>query len=228
MLGAMMYFLIWLPLNIVRRIYWRWTVEGLENIPPNGQGVVLASNHLNWLDIIVIGASLPLSRRPRWLGKAELVRQPITGWWFRTMGVIPIRRGQRDLNALSEAEEALRQGTLLIIFPEGHRSRTGGLIEGRGGAVRLATGGGVPIMPTALWGTEKGFGGLMRRNPVHIRFGKPYHPEVQGTTIPASKMDALTTELMLEIAKRLPEHYRGVYREQQDERMRRISVGAPE
>lgn len=228
MLGAIMYFLIWLPLNVVRRVYWRWTVDGLENLPPKGQGVVLASNHLNWLDIIVIGASLPISRRPQWLGKSELVRHPIIGWWFRTMGVIPIRRGQRDLNALHEAEQALRDGALLIIFPEGHRSRTGGLIEGRGGAVRLSVGSGQPIMPTALWGTERGFRGLMSRKPVHIRFGKPYHPEAEGRTIPAAKMDALTNELMLEIAERLPQEYRGVYRELHDQRMRRVSVGAPE
>lgn len=228
MLGAIMYFLLWAPLNIVRRIYWRWTVDGLEHLPPKGQGMVLASNHLNWLDIIVIGASLPLSHRPQWLGKSELFKNPLAGWWFRTMGVIAIRRGQRDLGALNDAEEALRQGAVLIVFPEGHRSRTGALIEGRGGAIRLSINSQTPIVPTALWGTENGFGGLMRRKPIHIRFGPLYQPEAKGGTIPAAQMDMLTTEMMLHIAELLPNEYRGVYRELQDQRMRRQSVGAPE
>lgn len=228
MLGAIMFFLLWAPINLVRRIYWRWTVDGLEHLPPKGQGVVLASNHLNWLDIIVLGASLPLERRPQWLGKAELFQQPIAGWWLRAMGVIPIRRGKRDLAALNEAEEALKNGALLIIFPEGHRSRTGGLIEGRGGAVRLAADSGAVILPTAVWGTEKGLGGLMRRNPVYVRFGPTFHPDVSSRTIPADKMNMLTTDLMLRIAAMLPDTYRGIYRERLDERMRRMSVGAPE
>lgn len=227
-LGAIMYFCLWAPLNILRRIYWRWTVAGLEHVPPKGQGVVLAANHLNWLDIIVIGASLPLTRRPQWLGKAELFKNPMTAWWFRSMGVIPIRRGQRDANALNDAEEALRNGAMLIIFPEGHRSKTGGLLEGRGGAVRLAIGSKTPIMPTSLFGTERGFGGLMRRRPITVRFGPVYHPESSGGAIPSAVMDSLTTELMLQIAEQLPEDYRGVYRELQDQRMRRRSVGAPE
>ena len=228
MLGAIMYFCIWLPLNIGRRIYWRWTVDGLEHLPPKGTGMVLASNHMNWIDIIVLGASLPLSHRPHWVAKSELYKNPIAAWWLRSMGAIPIRRGHRDLAALNEAEQALRDGAILIIFPEGHRSTTGGLIEGRGGAVRLAANSGAVITPTAVWDTEKGFGGLMRRNPIQVRFGPAYHPEVNSQTIPADQMLRLTNELMLRIAEMLPENYRGHYRELQDQRMRRRSVGAPE
>ena len=228
MLGAIMYFCLWAPLNIIRRVYWRWTVDGLEHIPPQGQGVVLAANHMHWFDIVMIGASLPLNRRPQWLGKAELFKNPLTGWWFHAMGVIPIRRGQRDLNALHEAEDAVRNGAVLIVFPEGHRSTTGGLIEGRGGAVRMAIGSKTPVMPTAMFGTERGLTGLMRRQPVTIRFGATYQPVSRATTISSSEMDTLTTELMLHIAELLPEQYRGFYRELQDGRMRRVAVGAPE
>lgn len=228
MLGAIMYFLIWFPLNVLRRIYWRWAVDGLQHVPPVGEGVILAANHLNWLDILVIGASLPLARRPQWLAKAELFENPIVAWWLRAMGCIAIQRGRRDLNALNEAEEALEKGALLIIFPEGHRSDTGGLIEGRGGAIRLAVNSGALLMPTALHGTEQGFAGLMRRNQISIRFNRSYHPDVIGPTIPADKMRRLTTELMLQIAELLPESYRGIYRELQDTRMRRQAVGAPE
>lgn len=228
MLGAIMYFLLWAPLNLVRRIYWRWSVEGLEHLPPPGTGVVLAANHMSWLDIIVVAASLPPSHRPTWMAKAELFENPVLGWWFRQMQVIPIRRGKSDLHALNELEKALNKGALLIVFPEGHRSKTGGLIEGRGGAVRLAGSSGTLIMPTALWGTERGLGGLMRRKPVHVRFGPTYAPEGAAGTIPADKMRQLTMDLMLRIAEMLPEGYRGVYRELHDERMGRMSLGSPE
>ncbi|MBC8160335.1 MAG: 1-acyl-sn-glycerol-3-phosphate acyltransferase [Roseiflexaceae bacterium] len=228
MIGAFMYFCLWLPLNIMRRIYWRWEVDGLANLPPKGTGIVLASNHLYWFDILMIGASLPLSRRPHWLGKSELFSNPVVSWWLRTMGVIAIKRGQRDLAALQDAEQALRDGALLIVFPEGHRSKTGGLIEGRGGAVRLAASSGAVIVPTALWGTEKGLAGLMRRNAVHIRFGPAFQAERASDSIASEKMSRLTTDLMLKIAELLPEGYRGIYRDQQDQRRRRQAVGSPE
>jgi 1-acyl-sn-glycerol-3-phosphate acyltransferase len=213
MLGAIMYFLIWFPLNVMRRVWWRWEVVGREHVPPKGQGFVLASNHIHWLDIIVIGASLPLSRRPQWIAKSEVFKNPIAAWWFREMGVIPIKRGQRDLAALAAAEDALKDGALLIIFPEGHRSKDGNLQVGRGGAVRLAARSGTPIMPTAVSGTEKGLSGLMKRQPIKVCFGSVYHPNAKPDNIPADQMNTLTEEMMLEIADMLPSAYRGVYRE---------------
>jgi 1-acyl-sn-glycerol-3-phosphate acyltransferase len=156
MLGAIMYFCIWFPLQIIRLVWWNWKVEGLENLPPRGQGMILAINHLHWLDILIIGASLPLSHRPSWIAKVEIFINRAIAWWFREMMVIPIKRGQRDLTALAAAEAALKRGAVLIIFPEGHRSPEGGLLEGRGGAIRLAVRTGCPIVPIAIWGTEGG------------------------------------------------------------------------
>ena len=93
MIGAFMYFCIWLPLNILRRIWWRWTVIGAEHLPPRPQGFVLASNHINWTDIHILGAALPLSHRPWWLAKIELFNGRFATWWLREMQVIAVRRG---------------------------------------------------------------------------------------------------------------------------------------
>jgi 1-acyl-sn-glycerol-3-phosphate acyltransferase len=208
-----MYVLIWLPLQIFQRFWWSWKIEGLENLPPRGRGMILATNHLNWIDILIIGASLPLSHRPAWIAKVEIFASRFSSWWFHEMKVIPIRRGQRDLTALVAAEEALKRGEVLIIFPEGHRSRSGGLLEGRGGAIRLAVRSQCPIVPIAIWGTEGGLRGAMLRKPIHIRIGQPFFAEVQGTKIPFDRMNELTEEMMLRLAGLMPESYWGFYHE---------------
>jgi 1-acyl-sn-glycerol-3-phosphate acyltransferase len=141
---------------------------------------VLAVNHLNWTDIHIIGASMPLSHRPWWLAKVELFSGRLVSWWFREMQCIPVRRGKRDLAALAAAEEALRAGAPLMIFPEGHRSDTGQLQEGKGGAVRLAVRSGCPIVPIAVFGTEAGLKGAATRKPILVRIGTPYTPVVEN------------------------------------------------
>jgi 1-acyl-sn-glycerol-3-phosphate acyltransferase len=213
MIGAIMYFLIWFPLQFIRLLWWNWNIEGLENLPPRGQGMVLAINHLHWLDILIIGASLPLSHRPAWIAKTEIFANRLVAWWFREMMVIPIKRGQRDLTALVAAEDALKAGAALIIFPEGHRSSTGELLEGRGGAVRLAVRTGCPIVPIAIWGTEVGIRRVMLRRPMHFRVGEPYYVTIEGDRIPWDRMNELTEEMMLRIAALMPEHYWGFYHE---------------
>jgi 1-acyl-sn-glycerol-3-phosphate acyltransferase len=213
MLGAFMFFCIWFPLNICRKIWWNWKIEGVENLPPRPQGFILAANHIDWTDIHIIGASLPLSHRPWWLAKIELFNNRLASWWFREMQVIAVRRGKRDLAALEACEKELKAGAVLIIFPEGHRSRTGGLQEAKSGVVRLAVRSGCPIVPVAIWGTEHGMKGALTRKPIHVVFGKPYHPDVVGDHIPADRMSTLTEETMLKIAELMPEQYWGFYSE---------------
>lgn len=214
MLGTLFYALLYGFINFCRLIgWWRWRVEGRENLPPRDQGgMIIAMNHISWVDIPVVGALIPFSHRLSWLGKAEIFAHPISGWFFRTMNVIPIRRGKRDIAALDASVEALKAGAVLLIFPEGTRSRSGVLQTGRGGAVRLAMQAGVPIVPTAVAGTERGAWGSISFRPVRLRFGKPYTiaPTPDGK-IPPDLMDRLTTDMMQRIATLLPEEQRGAY-----------------
>jgi 1-acyl-sn-glycerol-3-phosphate acyltransferase len=213
MLGVFFYILVWVAIWVLRHIWWKWTITGQAHLKPRGQAMILAVNHLHWTDTCVLGASLPLSLRPTWLAKAELFANPVAAWWLRSIQVIPVSRGRQGLSALAAAEEALKDGAALIIFVEGHRSATGGLQEGQGGAVRLAVRSGCPIVPIALWGTEAGLGGICLRKPVHVSIGEPYFVSTETSKISQQRMSELTNELMLRLAALLPERYWGAYRE---------------
>lgn len=213
MLGVFFYRLVWLALWMLRHIWWKWAITGQAHLRPRGQAMILAVNHLHWTDTVVVGASLPLALQPTWMAKAELFAHPVAAWWLRAIQVIPVSRGRHGLSALAAAEQALKRGAALIIFVEGHRSATGGLQEGQGGAIRLAARSGCPIVPIALWGTEAGLGGICLRKPIHVSIGEPYYVAADTSKISQQRMTELTDELMLRLAALLPEHYWGVYRE---------------
>jgi 1-acyl-sn-glycerol-3-phosphate acyltransferase len=111
-------FLQWFT-GLFRSWKWlRWQVSGLDNLPACSSGFVLVVNHITWTDIWLVAATLPLTHIPHWLAKAELFG-PVTGWWFRGMQAIPVRRGQSDSTAMDQAVAALKAGHILIVFPEG-------------------------------------------------------------------------------------------------------------
>jgi 1-acyl-sn-glycerol-3-phosphate acyltransferase len=214
MLGTLMYGFLYVWFHTMRLVGWfRWRVVGRELLPPREQGgMVVVMNHVNWVDIPIIGTLLPWEYRLSWLAKAELFENPLFGWWLRQMNVIPIKRGRRDVAAMDTVIEALRGGAVLLIFPEGTRSRDGILHEGRGGAVRMAMQAGVPIVPVAIVGTEHGPKGSFTRKPVTMTIGAPYKiPPTPDGKIPADMMEQLTSEMMLHIAALLPPERRGAY-----------------
>jgi 1-acyl-sn-glycerol-3-phosphate acyltransferase len=213
MLGVLFYRFVWVVLWLLRHSWWNWKVSGLAYLKPRGQAMILAVNHLHWTDTCVLGASLPLVLQPTWLAKAELFAHPIAAWWLRAIQVIPVKRGRQGLSALVAAEEALARGAALIIFVEGHRSATGGLQEGQGGAIRLAARSGCPIVPIAIWGTEAGLGGICLRKPIRVNIGEPYLVSSESSKISQQRMNELTDDLMLRLAALLPERYWGIYRE---------------
>src|SRR3954465_9387297 len=124
MLGVFVYRLVWLVLWVLRHVWWNWTISGQAQLRPRGQAMILAVNHLHWIDTCVLGASMPLSLQPTWMAKAELFTHPVAAWWLRAIQVIPASRARQGLSALAAAEGALKGGAALIIFVEGPRSAT--------------------------------------------------------------------------------------------------------
>ncbi len=167
----------------VFRVLWRPTVLGREHVPGRGP-VIIASNHLSFVDSVVIPLAVP--RRVRFLAKAEYfdgigMRGRVTAWFFRLVDAVPVRReNQRDsMASLHLAMDVLRCGRAFGIYPEGTRSRDGRLYRGRTGVGWLAMQSGAPVVPTALTGTDRvqpvGTRQL-NRCPVRIQFGEPVDP----------------------------------------------------
>ncbi len=185
-------------------------IEGRQNVPRKG-GFILAINHLNNADPPLLTGSTP--RHITWMVKTEWFKTPVIGLMFRMAGMIPVRRFEADLQALRRAQEALRQGQVLGMFPEGTRSRTGALGKPEPGTALIALRTGASIVPVAVWGTEHiklPRDIFLRRTRVSISFGRPFTlPQARRVT--KAEVEAGADAIMKEIAKLLPPQYRGPY-----------------
>jgi 1-acyl-sn-glycerol-3-phosphate acyltransferase len=137
---------------LIRRA-WRIHASGTENVPLSG-AAILASNHLSYLDHYTMPAVVPNRRMVYFISKAQHFDVPVQRWLFKQWGVIPLRRGEGDAEALARARDILLQGDLLCIYPEGTRSTDGKLHRGRTGVARLALETRVPVIPVAMRGTD--------------------------------------------------------------------------
>jgi 1-acyl-sn-glycerol-3-phosphate acyltransferase len=145
-------------------------VIGLEYIDPERSAIYM-SNHQSNFDIPVFFSALPVQFR--WLAKAELFKIPIFGQSMRGAGYISIDRSNRKsaLNSLVRAAKSIRNGTSVLIFPEGTRSADGDLQPLKSGGFILALNAGVPIVPMAVHGTfdvMPRHRNIIHRHPVHL------------------------------------------------------------
>ncbi|MDZ7616796.1 MAG: acyl-[ACP]--phospholipid O-acyltransferase [Patescibacteria group bacterium] len=174
-------FLVWM----VTRLMYRVKVEGLENVPAHG-GVLLAPNHISWMDGLLIGLASP--RHPHYMAYAAYFEIPLIAWFGRLGGVIPVWPGKKSsvVGAIRAARETLARGDIVAIFPEGGLSRTGDLRRFEPGFLAVLKGTNCPVVPvhiSGLWGSIFSFEGgrffwkIPRGWPrtVTIRFGKPIH-----------------------------------------------------
>ena len=194
---------------------------------PKG-GVIIASNHLSSADPAMIASAI-YPRSPRYMSKIELFqKEPVIGYLFALSGGFPVRRGKGDRAALREAERLLAAGEVLGMFPEGHRSDTGALIEAHTGTALLALRSGAPVVPVGIWGSEHLRGGwrsIISQKPVQLTAGEPFVLR-RGARIRRDDVARAHRRLMAEIAAQLPESYRGVYADLDLEAERRAELDA--
>ena len=181
----MAYWVLKVVLTPILRLVYRVRVDGRENVPRSGP-VILASNHQSFIDSIF----LPLSvrRRVTFVAKAEYFETWKTAWFFRAVGMIPLKRdgGSASERALAAACEVLTAGGVLGIYPEGTRSPDGRLYRGHTGVARMAVQCHATVVPVAQFGTaEVQPIGAMRPKlfkRVHLKLGPPLRFEIPAAS----------------------------------------------
>lgn len=185
----------------------KFDIAGTDHIPRRG-GAVLVSNHIGYLDFVFAGLTArPAKRLVRFMAKESVFRHKMSGPLMRAMKHIPVDRGQ-GMHAYKHALSALRSGEIIGVFPEATISESFTLKNFKSGAARLAQEAGVPLLPVALWGTQrlwtKGHKRDLGRNhfPITIRVGEPIEAD------PAEQAEKITDRLrsrvqdLLEAAQR--------------------------
>jgi 1-acyl-sn-glycerol-3-phosphate acyltransferase len=159
--------------SVLPRWYFRLRVEGAAHLPAAGP-CVLAANHVSYADPIVLATACP--RPVRFIVDRGQYRRPLVHWIAAGTGAIPVENNPRDLGSVRRALQALHDGAVLGIFPEGARSADGALGALRPGAALLALRAGVPLVPAAIVGMFHAYSRhhlLPRPLPVTVRFGAP-------------------------------------------------------
>lgn len=183
-----------------------WKIIGRENVPKSG-GVIFAPNHASLLDPPIVGCASP--RRVTTMGKAELFDQKwlgikILGWIIQRMATFPVRRGAPDRRAIRRALQVLKEGEVLVIFPEGTRTRTGELGEGEIGLAMIAHSAKAPIVPVYLGGTGAALSPRYRPFrfvKTEVRFGAPlYFEEEYARKADRETLEKIVARVMQEIA----------------------------
>jgi 1-acyl-sn-glycerol-3-phosphate acyltransferase len=131
-------------------LFYRGRAIGAEHVPTSGP-VILAPNHFSQWDHFFAG--LCLRRKIRFMAKSQLFSNPVIQYIFWHGGAFPVRRGHQDEEAFKTAYAILERGGCLLMYPEGGRSRSGGLGEPRPGVGRIALESGAPVVPVAIHGS---------------------------------------------------------------------------
>ncbi len=202
-------------ITFILRIYFRLTLRmdasGIDKVPAQGPLIVIA-NHTGQIEVPVLATLLQPRKITGW-GKAEAFDNPFLRWVFSAWGVMPVRRGEADMNAIKAALRAIEKGMIFGIAPEGTRNYTGKLKRAMPGAATLALHSGAPIIPIAHWGGENYLSNLRRfqRTDFHIRIGEPFKINTKGVKVNGEVRQQIVDELMYQLAALLPEEYRGEY-----------------
>ncbi|MFC2031540.1 lysophospholipid acyltransferase family protein [Chloroflexota bacterium] len=212
--------------NLLAHLLCRFEVVGLEHVPDTGP-YLMTINHIHWLDPPALMIAFPYKSYV--LAADKWRTRPVFGALLSSLDAIWVHRGEVDRRALREALAVLKGGAVLGLAPEGTRSKTGGLQEGKGGAAYLAYRAGVGVLPTVATGHEKVFQSLLklRRARVRITFGPFFEPPPlpAGTKATSEHVQALSEEMMYRMAALLPPEYRGVYTDVEEARPDLMALG---
>ena len=206
--------LVYPPVIVLVKAFWRYLgfnfdFQGQDNVPRKG-GAILAINHTSYLDFALAGtAALPANRYVRFMAKKELFDNKIAGPLLRGMHHINVDRSNGSASFVA-ALRALKSGEIIGIFPEGTISTSFEIKGLKSGAVRLAMGAGVPVIPTIVWGGQrvytKGVKPNLKRGriPVSVTFGQPI---TYSRDSDVDSAEAHLREVMIQMLREVQEKY---------------------
>jgi 1-acyl-sn-glycerol-3-phosphate acyltransferase len=201
-----LYRFYWILLQVVTKFFLGLKRSGLENIPESG-GAIIACNHRSVADPPLMGSAVP--RGIFYFTKAELFGKWYSSFLIDGLNTIPVKRGSFDRNAFEKGVEVVRNGGWLLVFPEGTRSKTGKLGEGRAGAAKISVEAGVPVVPACILNSDRIKQVLFSRERVTIRFGPPLYPSQYQDVQPVKeKLRAFTSNIMKHIGRLIEEESR--------------------
>ena len=181
----------------------RLHLEGADGVPLEGP-LLVASNHISNWDPLILGAFFPGTLFA--MAKRELFRPSPVAWLLAGCNCFPVDRGNADRRALRISLDLLRARRRLLLFIEGHRSRGRGMGPAEAGAGFLVRRTQAPVLPVAIWGTERALrpaGGLLpRRGRIRVRYGRPL-------TVSGRSDQEIADAIAAEVAALLPSGYRG-------------------
>lgn len=191
------------------RAYFRLDTRGAENVPPLGP-VILASNHVSFLDPPLIGAFLP--RKIHFLARKTLFDSPLLGWLIRQLQAVPVDRDGGGGAGLKAILDRLGGGAGILLFPEGTRSPDGEVKAARAGIGMTVIKSSAPVIPVRIFGAFEAWGRhqkFPRPHRIRIVFGVPLHFEklrAEAETCDKTRLK----EIYQEIADQLMDAIRGL------------------
>lgn len=205
------YFIGWCFFRFVYATYFHWRVFHPERVPRSGP-VILASNHLSFLDPPLVGAGL--RRGINYMARKTLFRYPGVGALLRSWSAVPVDRDGGSASGLKEILDRLKRGGAIIMFPEGTRSLDGQLQPGRSGVGLAIIKSDAPVIPVRVFGTFEAYGKgvkFPRPHRIQVKYGQPMQfAELRAEAKNCSKerlkliYQQVADELMQEIARLQP------------------------
>ena len=192
--------------RLVTRVVRGLRVSGLDQLPAAGV-FIITPNHQSHLDPFVLGTVLPyrVLRNMFFLGAAEYFQTALMRRVAQALHVIPIDPDANLVSAMRAGAAGLRQGRVLILFPEGERSIDGDLKPFRKGAAILSAHTGAPLVPLAidglfpLWPSGKGFQWralFNRSEPISVHFGRPFTAQPRGYAEATTRLHAAVAAVL--------------------------------
>lgn len=189
----MFYYVIKAICWLTLKIFWRMEVIGTENIPERG-GVIIASNHVSYLDPAVLTASF--NRKIYFLTKKEVFKNNFISFLLKNLNAISVDRENADILAFKRAINILREEKVLGIFPEGARSSNGELQELKLGVIKIAMKTRVPILPVGIIGTHKIYPRSIKfpilfKHKIFVKYGAPQYLDILKSRDKVYQMEEL-------------------------------------